>query len=123
MRRSPPSPPFRAEPDEVSITRMIDASSPILLQYCLETKPFETVVMVKRARRGTQGKLSVVLRMEFKKVWIRAIDWDDGNTVTEELQVQVHVGRCDRMPSSSRTASRTRHLIATWKREVRISHG
>jgi type VI protein secretion system component Hcp len=81
-----PSPAFRAEPDDVSITRMIDASSPILLQYCLESKPFDTVVMVKRARKGTEGKLAVVLRMEFKRVWIRSIDWDDGDTVSESCK-------------------------------------
>lgn len=81
-----PNPPFRAEPNEVSIKRMIDTSSPILLQYCLETKPFDSAVLVKRARRGAQGKLAVVLRMEFKRVWIRSIEWDDGDTVTESCK-------------------------------------
>ena len=81
-----PDPPFRAEPDEVSIRRMIDTSSPILLQYCLDTKPFDTVVMVKRARRGPQGKLAVMLRMEFSKVWIKAIEWEDGNAVMESCK-------------------------------------
>ena len=81
-----PSPAFRAEPDEVSIKRLIDASSPVLLQYCLDTKPFDSAVLVKRARRGTHGKLAVVLRMEFKKVWIKAIEWDDGDTVSENCK-------------------------------------
>ena len=83
---SVPDPPFRAEPDEISVRRSIDSSSPLLLQYCLDTKPFEEVVMVKRARRGTRGRLAVVLRMEFNKVWIRGIEWDDGDTVTETIK-------------------------------------
>lgn len=78
-----PTPPFQAEPQDVSITRRIDSSSPVLLQHCLETHRFDKAVLVKRSRTGTQGHLSGFLRMEFEKVWVKAIEWEDGDTVKE----------------------------------------
>ncbi len=78
-----PTPPFRAEPQDVSISRRIDASSPVLLKCCLEKKQFHTAVLVKRSRIGTTGMLSAILRMEFSRVWLRSIEWEDGDTVRE----------------------------------------
>lgn len=78
-----PHPPFKAEPQDVSISRRIDASSPVLLKHCMDTKQFHQAVLVKRARIGTAGMLSAILRLEFSKVWIKAIEWEDGDTVRE----------------------------------------
>ena len=38
---------------------------------------------MKRTRIGRTGMLSAILRMEFSKVWIKAIEWEDGDTVRE----------------------------------------
>ncbi|RYY04734.1 MAG: hypothetical protein EON55_29240, partial [Alphaproteobacteria bacterium] len=81
-----PDPPFRAEPGLVSITRMIDVSSPLLLEHCLKPAPFASVVVVKRAPRGTLGKMTVLMRLEFKRVFIQSIQWNDGDTVIETCQ-------------------------------------
>lgn len=81
-----PTPPFRAEPDDISITRQIDSSSPVLLNHCLESKPFSTAVIVKRSRIGTSGLLSAILRLEFTTVWIKAIEWEDNDAVMETLK-------------------------------------
>jgi type VI protein secretion system component Hcp len=78
-----PDPPFRAEPEDVSITRMIDSSSPILLKYCLDTQPFSSAVLVKRSRIGTANMLSPILRLEFTTVWIKAVEWEDGDAIKE----------------------------------------
>lgn len=78
-----PDPAFRAEPADVSISRRIDASSPVLLQYCLDKKQFHSAVMVKRARIGATGMMSVIMRLEFSKVWMRSIEWEDGDCVRE----------------------------------------
>jgi len=78
-----PHPPFRAEPQDVSISRKIDSSSPVLLKHCLDKKQFHTAVLVKRSRIGTTGMLSAILRMEFSLVWLRSIDWEDDDMVKE----------------------------------------
>lgn len=78
-----PNPPFKAEPQDISVTRRIDSSSPVLLQYCLDKKRFDQAVIVKRSRIGSTGMLSAVLRLDFQQVYIRSIDWQDGNTVHE----------------------------------------
>lgn len=78
-----PNPPFRAEPQDVNVTRRIDASSPVLLQYCLDMKRFDQAVIVKRSRLNTTGTLSAVLRLDFQQVYIRAVQWQDGDTVKE----------------------------------------
>ena len=74
---------FKAEPYDASVTRLIDSSSPLLLKHCLNTTQFHQAVIVKRSRIGATGLLSVILRMEFSKVFIRGIQWQDGNTVSE----------------------------------------
>jgi type VI protein secretion system component Hcp len=81
-----PNPPFRTEPEDVSITRMIDSSSPLLLSHCLETQPFSTAVIVKRSRNGTSGLLSAILRLEFSTVWIKAVEWEDGDAIVETIK-------------------------------------
>lgn len=78
-----PTPPYLAKPQDVSVSRRIDTSSPVLLQYCLDKKQFDQAVIVKRSRIGTTGMLSAVLRLEFRQVFIRAIEWEDGDTVHE----------------------------------------
>jgi len=81
--RSVPNPPFRADPRDVTVTRQIDSSSPLLLKNCLDSVQFHQAVMVKRARVGSTGNLAGILRMEFGNVWIKAIDWADGDALRE----------------------------------------
>ena len=78
-----PKPPFLAAAQDVSISRKIDKSSPDLMKYCLDNKRFDAAVIVKRTRVGTDGVLACYLRLEFKKVRIKALQWNDGDTVSE----------------------------------------
>jgi type VI protein secretion system component Hcp len=78
-----PNPPYQAKPGDVTITRMIDASSPVLAQHCLNSEKFKKVVLVKRARVGSTGILTGILRMDFNDVQIRSVEWQDGEAVKE----------------------------------------
>ena len=78
-----PSPPFRAEPDDFSLTRRIDAASPILLQHCLDIQRFDKVVVVKRVRAPSDELLTGFLRLEFAKVYLKSVEWTDGDAVRE----------------------------------------
>ena len=78
-----PTPPFMAEPEDFSLTRVIDTSSPILLQQCLDVQRFVKAVVVKRSRLASSGALAGFLRMEFFQVYLKSIDWTDGEAVRE----------------------------------------
>jgi len=79
-----PTPPFQSEPEDFSLNRLIDSSSPILLQHCMDPLCFfDKAVLVKRSRAGTSGVLKGFLRMEFEKVRITSIDWADGDAISE----------------------------------------
>ncbi len=79
-----PDQPFKAEPQDVSVTRRIDACSPLLMQYCLDTKAFDKAVIVKRAQGvGAQAQMRGFMRMEFSDVRLRAVEWQDGDVIRE----------------------------------------
>lgn len=80
-----PTPPFQADPEDVSLTRAIDSSSPTLLSHCLKMIPFETVVIVKRAQMPQTGLFTSILRLEFKHVWITSIEWEDNDAIREAI--------------------------------------
>ena len=73
---------YKADIEDFSITRMIDSSSPVLMQYCMTREPFAKAVLVKRAR-GPSGLVLGFLRMEFSEVRIKSISWADGDAVRE----------------------------------------
>ena len=81
-----PNPPFRTEPEDISITRMIDSASPLLFSHCLGAEPFSKAVIVKRSRNGISGLLSTTLRLEFTTVWIKSVEWEDGDAVVETIK-------------------------------------
>ena len=73
---------FYAEPNELTVTRIIDTASPLLVQYCLNLERLTKAVLVKRGRNST-GSLVGFLKLEFTELAIRAVDWDDGEVVKE----------------------------------------
>ena len=114
-----PTPPFKAEPGDVSITRPIDKSSPLLMKYCLDTHRFDKAVLVKRARSAKAGALAGVLRFEFSKVWLKAIEWENGDTVRETCKFKyesVKVTYVKRKPDGT--------VASTWPCSWRaVTHG
>ena len=99
---------FRAEPDDFSLTRSIDASSPILLQHCLDVQRLSKAVVVKRFRASRSGLLTGFLRFEFEKVYVKSIEWTDGDAVKESCKFKfasVKVTYIKRKPDGTTASS------------------
>jgi type VI protein secretion system component Hcp len=78
--------PFRLEFDRFSFKRAIDRASPIFFEACCGSRTFDSAVLVKRIAQGDQagGSPSVgYLRVDFTKVLLIGVNWDDGDMVTE----------------------------------------
>lgn len=78
---------YPLEFDQFNFKRVIDSASPIFFQCCCESRTFDSAVLVKRIARGDIGgkrNPSIgYLRIDFKKVLITGVNWDDGDLVTE----------------------------------------
>ena len=83
---------YPLEFDEFNFERTIDAASPIFFQCCCKAVNFDSAVLVKRLSQGDIGtakgqfsRPSVgFLRIDFDKVLITSISWDDGDVVKEK---------------------------------------
>lgn len=76
--------------DKFTFERVIDHASPIFFQCCCTSKTFDSAVLVKRVSQGQVGgtvrpALGYV-RIEFTKVLITGIGWDDGDVVKESCE-------------------------------------
>lgn len=113
-----------------SITRKIDAASPMLFQMACAGTPFQTVYLALRksvgagATGGNQGTMTagfVFLRFDFKLVAVKTISWshDDESpkeTVTFEYGgLQIHY--CSQNPNGSLMAEQA----GGWNRVLNIS--
>jgi|HubBroStandDraft_4_1064222.scaffolds.fasta_scaffold43653_2 type VI protein secretion system component Hcp len=83
--------PVQMEP--FGFTKQMDCSSPVLFQNCFQTKPFDSVVVVKRKRGIVQGltrDTSYVhvpyLRLEFTGVLLISADWDGSDQMKEKYK-------------------------------------
>lgn len=83
---------YPLEFDEFNFERTIDAASPIFFQSCCKSKPFESASLVKRLSQGDTGMSDATsrpqfgfLRIDFDKVLITSIGWDDGDVVKEKV--------------------------------------
>ncbi len=73
---------FRVKPDVLSFSRLVDSSSPVLMQMCLSLAELDRVVLVKRHSVGGTTPLGF-LRLEMEDVTIQSVKWDDGHAVKE----------------------------------------
>jgi hypothetical protein len=82
---------YSIEVPEITITRQMDAGSPILFSSCLNLVSFTKAILVKRkiiggmASQGVTVPLMGFLRIEFDQPLITGVDWDDGEVVKEKL--------------------------------------
>jgi type VI protein secretion system component Hcp len=74
--------PYPIEMGEVSIERTFDKASPILFDFCCNSKTFESVSMIKRKDIGDVF-LRGYLRLDFYNVLITGIDWKNGDVMKE----------------------------------------
>jgi type VI protein secretion system component Hcp len=81
---------YPLEFDQFNFKRVIDSASPIFFQCCCESRSFDSAVLVKRVAQGDLGgekNASIgFLRIDFSKVLITGINWDDGDLVTESCE-------------------------------------
>lgn len=83
---------YPLELDKFSFKRNIDCASPVFFQSCCKSETFASAVLVKRRSQGgtdVDGGLlpsAGYLRIEFTKVLITGIDWDDGEVVEEKCE-------------------------------------
>jgi type VI protein secretion system component Hcp len=69
----------------VKITRLIDAASLQLLQYCYTSTTIDEASIVKR--RASGGKVTGLgyIRFDFVSILITRIDWSDSHAVREDI--------------------------------------
>lgn len=81
---------YPVEFDTFTFERVIDRASPIFFQSCCTSTTFDSAVLVKRMSQGDQGGGSRptvgYLRIDFTKVLITGIHWDDGDVVKETCE-------------------------------------
>jgi type VI protein secretion system component Hcp len=77
---------YPLEFDKFSFERVIDSASPIFFESCCKSKTFDSAALVKRlSQGGLESKPSVgYLRIDFTKVLITGISWEDGDLVKEK---------------------------------------
>lgn len=82
---------YPLEFDTFTFKRPLDAATPVFFQRCCNLQAFEKAVLVKRRSRGSdptgQGiTVAAYLRIEFTKVLITGLKWDDGEMVEETVE-------------------------------------
>lgn len=99
---------FKLRFDSFRFTRVIDGASPLLFQYCSRQKPFESAALVKRVSTGLRGGLDrqslAFMRIDFTKVMLKSVKWNDGALVTESCEFvcdSLSFQYCQQMPDGS----------------------
>jgi type VI protein secretion system component Hcp len=81
---------YPLEFDRFSFDRIIDCASPIFFQSCCTSQTFDSAALVKRVSPGDEGGVSRpavgFLRIDFTKVLVTGINWDDGDMVKERCE-------------------------------------
>jgi type VI protein secretion system component Hcp len=81
---------FPLEFEKFTFERVIDSASPVFFQCCCTSRTFDRAVLVKRVSQGESGSVQRpalgYLRIDFSKVLITGIGWDDGDLVKEQCE-------------------------------------
>jgi hypothetical protein len=83
---------YSIDVQEISVSRQMDAGSPILFSSCVNLVSFTKAILVKRkivggiASRGVTVPLMGFLRIEFKEPLITSVEWDDGEVIKEKIK-------------------------------------
>lgn len=79
------NPSLVVEVEPVSFTRWMDSASPALLQCMVDRKTLSSISIIKRKAAGTAQAGRTYFRVDFIKVLLIGLDWDDeDNLVTEK---------------------------------------
>jgi type VI protein secretion system component Hcp len=74
---------FPGDLQPTSFTRSIDASSPVLIQNCIDRAHFERISLIKRRPTGGPAAGEVFLRLDFLHALITDVQWSNDDEVQE----------------------------------------
>ena len=63
----------------------IDKASANIWENCIDRKAYDTATLIKRKAAGGKTSGDVFLRMDFEKVLILKIDWDQDDPIKEKI--------------------------------------
>jgi type VI protein secretion system component Hcp len=67
---------------EITITKRMDVSSPVLFKSCITSEQFKTATILKRKAVG-QDELRTYMRIDFNQLMMTSFDWSDDDVVKE----------------------------------------
>jgi type VI protein secretion system component Hcp len=70
---------------DVTIERVIDRASPLLMKAALTPTPFKSATIVKRRSTGGSQTGDAYLRIDYTDVLLTKISWSDGDAVKEKI--------------------------------------
>jgi type VI secretion system Hcp family effector len=87
----------------IRFTRIFDMASPILFQALVDCETLSSVAIIKRKAANTQNSGEAYLRLDFTKVLLTELEWEDkehyveetGSFIYRELKVQYRQQRAD----------------------------
>ncbi|MBV8915099.1 MAG: type VI secretion system tube protein Hcp [Acetobacteraceae bacterium] len=82
----PPLKPYNVDMDPFEFTRAIDKASGIFWKYCIDRVSYDSATLIKRRPTGTKAAGEVFLRMDFTKVLVIGIDWDQDEPIKEKCK-------------------------------------
>jgi type VI protein secretion system component Hcp len=114
--------PYPLDFDKFSFERVIDSASPIFFQACCTSQTFDSAVLVKRlAQGGVAGggqPSAAYLRIDFTKVLITGINWDDGDVVKEKCEFICQGMKITyRRQNQDGSVARDKEFSAVWPKE------
>jgi type VI protein secretion system component Hcp len=77
---------YPSDADVFSFSRAMDRASLVLLGMCCLGGTFDSASVVKRRSIGTSEVARSFLRIDFKKVLVVGVDWDDGAVIKEKCK-------------------------------------
>jgi type VI protein secretion system component Hcp len=74
------------EVDKFQFERLIDSASMTLFEACCGSQTFKNVIFVKRVSMGGDKPGRAFLRIDFDKVMVTSLNWDDGDMLNETCE-------------------------------------
>jgi type VI protein secretion system component Hcp len=77
---------FPGDLQPTQFTRSIDASSPVLMQKCIDREFFKRISLIKRRSTGGPAAGEVFLRLDFFHALLKDVQWSNEDEVQETCQ-------------------------------------
>lgn len=111
------APPYKFVVDEFNFTRYLDRASTLLFDRCCNSLSFDSATLVKRKVTGAT-KLQAFLRMDFQKVLVTKLDWDDGEVIKEKCSFVYRGLKLQYMRQQSHGGLESARMPIEWNYEL-----